>query len=310
MDGDTSSGTTDDAAKGPQDGAEEPTTPEADRPDPTEPAEEPEDEPAEEPEDEPAEEPEDEPEDEPSVPDPSDDARRRLLEAVKPRATRSQLLAALVCAVLGFAVVVGTRQTAGQNLASLRESDLVAVLDNVTQQSARLEDQARTLQQTFDGLRTASDRGPAARQAAQERLEVLGVLAGTLPATGPGIELEIPDPNLAVNATEMVETVQELRDAGAEAMQLGSARVVADTAFVDVKQGLQVDGTVVPPTYRLIAVGDPQTLAAAMEIPGGVLEVLRGKGVVGVVHTRESITVTALRTPRPPQYAHPALSAP
>ena len=215
-------------------------------------------------------------------PDPADAARRRLIRALGPRASRGQLLAALVCALLGFAVVVQAHQAQVQSLASLRESDLIAVLDNVTQESARLDDQARALQRTFDGLRTSSDRAPAARQAARERLEVLGVLAGTLPATGPGVEIDIPDPKLAVNSTELLETVQELRDAGAEAMRIGPVRVVASTALVDAETGMLIDQTVVTPPYKILAIGDPQTLAAALEIPGGVLEVLRGKGVIGV----------------------------
>jgi uncharacterized protein YlxW (UPF0749 family) len=243
-------------------------------------------------------------------PDPADAARRRLIRALGPRASRGQLLAALVCALLGFAVVVQTHQARVQSLASLRESDLIAVLDNVTQESARLDDQARALQKTFDGLRTSSDRAPAARQAARERLEVLGVLAGTLPATGPGVEIDIPDPKLAVNSTELLETVQELRDAGAEAMQIGPVRVVASTALVDAETGMLIDQTVVTPPYKILAIGDLQTLAAALEIPGGVLEVLRGKGVIGSVHPQDTITITSLRSPPVPQYARPATSAP
>ena len=244
----------------------------------------------------------------PFPPDPADAARRRLSRALAPRLTRSQLLAAGVCAVLGFAGAVGVNQAQDQNLSSLRQSDLITVLDNVTQEGARLEDQAASLRQTLEQLRSSSDNAPAARQAAQTRLDALGVLAGTLPATGPGIELEIVDPRAAVQANDLLETVQELRDAGAEAMQIGSVRVVARTAFVDVDGGMLIDKQVVRPPYRLVAIGDPQTLSAALEIPGGVLEVLRGRGGQGTVRNQPSVTVSALLPLRVPQYARPAPS--
>jgi len=240
--------------------------------------------------------------------DPADAARRRLRRALVPRLTRSQLLAAAVCASLGFAVAVQVNQAQEQSLSSLRQADLITVLDNVTQEGARLEDQAASLRQTLDQLRSSSDNAPAAREAAQTRLDALGVLAGTLPATGPGIELDITDPQAAVQANDLLETVQELRDAGAEAMQIGSVRVVARTAFVDVGGGMLIDKQLVRPPYRLVAIGDPQTLSAALEIPGGVLEVLRGRGGRGTVRTQSAVTVSALLPQRAPQYARPATS--
>jgi len=247
-------------------------------------------------------------EDDRQVEEASDAARRRLLSALVPRFSRAQLLAGGVCALLGFAVVVQARQAEVASLSSLRQSDLITVLDNATQETARLDAQAADLQRTLARLQSSTDGAPAARQAAQSRLDTLGVLAGTLPATGPGIELEISDPKAAVNATDLLETIQELRDAGAEAMQLGPVRVVARTALLDdsATSGLLVDRTVLSPPYRLLAIGDPQTLAAALQIPGGVLEALRNKGGQGTVRTLQAVSVTAVVTQRPPQYARPA----
>ncbi|MGZ4604272.1 MAG: hypothetical protein ACXV0U_11835, partial [Kineosporiaceae bacterium] len=66
-------------------------------------------------------------------------ARGRLRRAMRPRATRAQLLAGALCALLGFALVVQARQTQVQGLDSLRQADLVRVLDNVTNAEARAE---------------------------------------------------------------------------------------------------------------------------------------------------------------------------
>jgi uncharacterized protein YlxW (UPF0749 family) len=243
------------------------------------------------------------------VPDPADAARVRLFRALRPRASRGQLLAAVICAVLGFAVVVQVRQAQEEGLSALRQTDLVTVLDNVTQQSARLDDQAAALQKTLDDLQSASDRSPAARAAAQQRLDVLGVLAGTQGAVGPGIELDITDPKGQVNATDVLGAVEELRDAGGEAIQIGPVRVVASTAFVDDPHGVFVDRTLVTAPFRMLVIGDPQTLGAALEIPGGVLESLRSKGADGAVHPEQTLRITALRQVSAPQYARPASPA-
>ena len=229
----------------------------------------------------------------------------------RPRLTRAHLLAGLLLGLLGFSLVVQARQTQSESLSSLSQSELVRVLDTVTNQSERLDAQARDLEQTSEELRTGSDQAAAAERATRARLEVLGILAGTLPAQGTGVTLQIDDPQASVDAAQLLDTVQELRDAGAEAIQLGSVRVVASTSFVDVDTstgangGVVVDGTTVRPPFTFTAIGEPATLETALDIPGGVLETLRQDGAHGTVRTGTELKVTALHQVQPPKFAVP-----
>ena len=116
---------------------------------------------------------------------PAPTAWPRLPGGLRPGPTRAQLLAGLLCAVLGFALVVQVRQTQSEGLSSLRQSELVSILDNVSDEAEQLDRDARDLQATRDKLRSGSDGPAAAQQAAKSRLDVLGVLAGTLPADRP-----------------------------------------------------------------------------------------------------------------------------
>ncbi len=141
---------------------------------------------------------------------------------------------------------------------------------------------------------------------------MLGILAGTLPAEGEGITLQITDPQAAVDAAQLLDTVQELRDAGAEAIQIGSVRVVASTSFVDVdttingaEAGVVVDGTTLRPPFTFTAIGQPDTLDTALDIPGGVLETLRQGGAHGTVRTGKELKVTAIHQVSPPKFAVP-----
>lgn len=223
------------------------------------------------------------------------------------RITRAHLLAAVLLGLLGFSLVVQARQTQSSALAPLDQSELVQLLDNITNESDRLDIEARELQDTQRQLRSGTDRAAAAERAARSRLQVLGVLAGTLPASGPGIGLTITDPGQRVSAAMLLDTVQELRDAGAEAIQLGPVRVVASTALVDAGAGqVSVDGQTLAPPYEFLAIGDPQTMAAALDIPGGVREVLRQVGADSTVNRSEQLTVSAIRQVTTPRYAKPA----
>jgi uncharacterized protein YlxW (UPF0749 family) len=101
--------------------------------------------------------------------------------------------------------------------------------------------------------------------------------------------------------------VQELRDAGAEAIQIGSARVVASTAFNDVSGGVAVDNMALQAPYEVRAIGDGQTMATALEIPGGVIASMP-EGAHATVATREEVEVTALHALPDPAYARPAVT--
>ncbi len=229
----------------------------------------------------------------------------RLRLMARPRATRANAFAALLALVLGFAVATQVRSTQAQGLESLRQSDLVGILDNVTQQSTRLDNSARELQATRDQLVNGSSNEAAALKAAQERLAALRILAGTAPAKGPGIRMTIDDPGSKVTAPVMLDALEELRDAGAEAVQINGSRVVASSSFGQDADGLQVDGTTLHPPYRILAIGNPQTMGAAMEIPGGISETVRGLGATVRVVQDQSMVIDALQTPRPPRYARP-----
>ncbi|HET9022119.1 MAG TPA: DUF881 domain-containing protein [Ornithinibacter sp.] len=252
--------------------------------------------------------PVDEPADAESTPGPVKDPRgawRRLFLAGSPRATRANVLALVLAGTLGFAIIAQVRQTSIQGLENLREDELVRIFAGVDQDGDRLGDEIQGLESSLQLLQSQSTNDAEAQRAAQERLDALGILAGTAPARGPGIVLTIRDPDLEVTSPVILDAIQELRDAGAEAIQIGDQRVVASTWFSQTDSGISVSGTELRPPYIIRAIGDGSTLAGAMEIPGGVSATVRRAGGETDVQIRDELDVDALLTLTPPQYAQP-----
>jgi uncharacterized protein YlxW (UPF0749 family) len=127
---------------------------------------------------------------------------------------------------------------------------------------------------------------------AKRRLAALQVLAGTTPVTGPGVTLTIADPQGVIDSTVLLDAVQELRDAGAEAIQVGATRVVVDTWFGDSDKGLVVDGQPIPAPIRILAIGDPDTMAAALSIPGGLADSVRTRGADFDASTAQALSIS------------------
>jgi uncharacterized protein YlxW (UPF0749 family) len=232
-------------------------------------------------------------------------ARQRLMLMARPRATKANVFAALLAILLGFAVATQVRQTQSLGLESLSQTDLITILDNATLLSSRLDLNARELQVTHDQLVSGSTSAGAALKTAQERLDALGILAGTARAHGPGIRMTIVDPGAKVTPPLLLDAIEELRDAGAEAIQVDNVRVVASSYFDLAASGVEIDGTSVPQPYTILAIGDPPTMSSAMEIPGGLSENVRQLGANVTITQAKDLTVGALHTLNAPRYAHP-----
>ncbi len=229
---------------------------------------------------------------------------------------------ALLCAALGVGIVTQVQRTSTEDsLDSARPADLVVVLDNLQQQEASLRQEVAALQGTVRELEADGQGSSAALAEARARAQALAVLVGTAAASGPGVLLEVDDPDAGVGPDVLLDTVQELRAAGAEAIEVGGGgvggggvgggggavvRIGLDSAFTGSAGAVVLDAVALVAPYSVTAIGDPPTLAAALNIPGGVVDTVTRAGGAVSVDQRDRLEVTALRVPREPEYARPA----
>lgn len=233
-------------------------------------------------------------------------AWKRLLLVGRPRATKANLLAAVLATALGVGIATQVQLTNERGLSELSQTDLVHVLDDISLRSSQLDEHIRELEVTRDRLRSGTDTTAEALDQAQRRVDTLGILAGTIAAQGPGITVDISDPNRQVTGPLILDLIQELRDAGAESIEVGGVRVVASTFIGDSGGNLTVDGQPVTRPIRVKAIGDPNTLASAMTIPGGIVETIRQKGAQASVNEAPTIQITSIHQPKELTHARPS----
>ncbi|MFE2047862.1 DUF881 domain-containing protein [Streptomyces sp. NPDC059459] len=232
--------------------------------------------------------------------------RQRLVKGLwPPRLTRAQLIVALLLFGLGFglAVQVASNSDGDSALRGARQEDLVRILDELDDRTQRLEDEKQGLEQQRDELENSSDQAEEARKQTLEKERQLGVLAGTVAAQGPGITVTIEDTKGTVEADMLLDAVQELRAAGAEAIQVNGVRVVAGTYLTDADKSVTVDGNKINAPYRFQVIGKPQDLEPALNIPGGVVQTLEKEQATVTVERSDKIVVDALRAAKRPDYA-------
>ncbi|MFI1444815.1 DUF881 domain-containing protein [Streptomyces fructofermentans] len=232
--------------------------------------------------------------------------RQRLAKGLwPPRVSRAQLIVALLLFGLGFGLAVQVASTSDGDgaLRGARQEDLVRILDELDDRTQRLEEEKQGLEDQRTELENSSDQAEEARKQTVEKEKQLGILAGTVAAQGPGITLTIHDGKGTVEADMLLDAIQELRAAGAEAIQVNGVRVVADTYLTDVKGGVGVDGNKINAPYRFKVIGKPQDLEPALNIPGGVVQTLEKEQATVAVERVDKIVVSALRAAKQPDYA-------
>jgi uncharacterized protein YlxW (UPF0749 family) len=84
-----------------------------------------------------------------------------------------------------------------------------------------------------------------------------------------------------------------------------SVRVVAQTSFDDGIDGIEVDGALLTSPYVIDVIGDPDTLATALGIPGGFKEDVTESGAEFTIEKLDEVEVSVLRTPAEPRFAKP-----
>jgi uncharacterized protein YlxW (UPF0749 family) len=241
------------------------------------------------------------------TPIPAGPGRQRLVAALlKP--SRAQLVVAALLAVLGFAAVTQVRAyQVDDTYAGYREQQLIDVLNGLAGTSQRAQAEISRLERRREELQSSTSAREAALAEARTRAETLDILAGTVPVTGPGLRITIEETDGTVDLGSLLDTIQELRTAGAEAMEFNDrVRVVAQTALEDAVGGIDVDGTQLAPPYVVDVIGEPSTLSGGLNFVEGPLDQLESDGATVTVQELRTVDVESVRPLPATEYAEPA----
>lgn len=210
----------------------------------------------------------------------------------------------LMLLLLGAAATTTVRSHSADPLAGLSEEQLVTLLGELQLREDDLRAERSELQGQLEELSEAADNEEAAAEAAQKTLWRAEVSAGVVPVSGPGVVVTTSAPAQPFPVSVFVTTLAELRNAGAEAIEINGVRVTGRTWFASSGgEGVIVDGTVVTPPYVWRAIGDPETLAMALEIRGGANSQQRGYGSEVQVEKSPMVKIDSVATVADPVFA-------
>jgi uncharacterized protein YlxW (UPF0749 family) len=194
-----------------------------------------------------------------------------------PPRIQSRAAIAVVALAVGFLVAVqaaGSGDRPLSRLAAERPEDLTRILADLNDEADQLARETAELRVKLARYQGSARSDELAVRDARKALADLQVLTGTVAVEGPGVVIRVEDEGGRIGWEVLLDIVQELRDAGAEALAVNGLRVVASTWLGPAAGGAVVDGARIEPPYELEAIGPSDVIAEAMDIPGGPLSVL------------------------------------
>ncbi len=175
----------------------------------------------------------------------------------------------VVALVIGLLLVGQLRSQARPiELSNLSAQELSALIETVSARNVELGDGLDELRTQIRDYERASVEGQSDLEISEEALRGITAFGGIMGVEGQGISVMAEgsfDP-IAVN-----DLIQELRNAGAEAIAIDDIRITAESVAVLGTSAIEIDGVPIGPTFELRAIGSPDGLKAAIERPGGIL---------------------------------------
>ena len=237
-------------------------------------------------------------------------AKRRGGDRVKPamRDLRSQLSLTAVAAILGLLIVVQLHgQAGGSELQTKTAQELTSIVANQNTENDRLRAEVASL--TLQLTELNADRASGATSVDQLDAELgrIRAWAGLDPISGVGVSITVHG---EIAAAAVDDLLNELRNAGAEAISIADLRVVSRTSVSGVPGSLDVDGFLLRDPFTIEAIGKPETLVGSLTRVGGIIAQLSATNpaaTVEVTPVDKPMTLPATKRNLVPDHGHPGL---
>ena len=215
----------------------------------------------------------------------------------------ASVLIFVLCLALGFGYMWQSRNV-DTTYSNLSEDELVRLLDETNSQISKLETQKANLNSQLSSIKSAANKQEEIIKIAKENEQINGIFSGRLQAQGQGAVITITQKRTPISSTVLFSVLEELRNAGAEVIELNHVRIITSSYIVDTANGVECDGQLISSPYVFRAIGSSSALDNAINIAGGVGSKLRVTyGATVKVEESDKVLISATVQSRENKYA-------
>ncbi len=222
---------------------------------------------------------------------------------------KAQLALGLVCVVLGFAITIQLRSVQKNNgagtISSLRGAEIQNMYMKEKEKNEALYLDYERIKNDLDQYKEAIADTNATTSLLKEQLDNAEILAGMKEVEGPGVVVKMndgtktplpgePESLYWLHDSDILLVINELKDAGAEAISINGERLTSISEVRCVGSVLSINNVRTGAPFIINAIGDPKTLESALLFKGGVVADIAAYCEVDV-KTSDKIVVPAYK---------------
>lgn len=169
----------------------------------------------------------------------------------------------------------------------MRETELKETL---TSYKEKYEDTMKEIEDTqakIDEYKHDEKSEEDAVKLLEEEVKKSNMLLGNTDVVGEGIIIRIENnirydeqESSIISTSDLIDLVNELKLAGAEAISINGERIVSKSDIFNVGNFVCINGQRTTPPYEIRAIGDKTYLESALRIKGGYIDAQRSNGFV------------------------------
>lgn len=184
-----------------------------------------------------------------------------------------------------------------------KTTEILNELSAVKAEKERLVEEVERLEDQLDKIQNSASEENAIVKSLTEELNRYKAFSGMTKVSGTGILVTIDNPpkdlnvglekNIALDYKMLLDLINELNSAGAEAISINDQRMVNSTEVRLAGSQVNVNTIPISPPFVIKAIGSSETLDSAINIRFGVVQNLQESGYYVEVKQVESLEIPA-----------------
>lgn len=203
----------------------------------------------------------------------------------------------ILCVLLSFAITMQVRFSNS----SESESSQTKVTDDLKDQIIKLNDEnnnlSERLQQTDEELSNVRDEAAQNDSSSKEISDLIkeySIVTGNTDVSGQGIIIKYKPTGsqyMSDTAKDLRDIVNEIKNAGAEAISINDQRLISTSAIEMVKNKIEVNGVQISEPFTIKAIGNSDIMYSGLIRPGGTIENIQNTGAKIEVNVEKNVQI-------------------
>lgn len=207
-----------------------------------------------------------------------------------------------IALTIGLCVQIRTMNSASSTVSQTLSDN--GLRDEVLKMKEKYDETYSELQEaqkTLEQVRQEATQNDETAEAKEQQLKENNMLLGNIDVKGEGVQITLQDSletssiltasDQIVHYDDLQAIINELKNAGAEAIEVNGERIVSTTSITCEGNIIKINGKRIGSPFNILAIGSQDLLYGSLERAGSYMDYLRERGLIAEIKKMDEVTI-------------------